>query len=328
MYSGMRNSFNTINDSNIKMMNGKLREILKLIRLWNLPTALADSFCGFFIAAGGDARAASLRAAGAMLISAFVYAAGMAWNDILDLERDRKLHPDRPLPSGRLRKKSAGRFAAALMLAALIAGAIIGNGIVLIVLLLIVLTFLYNAWSKHKGMLGCLNMGACRFVNMSLGIAAAGGSIGDFLPYPATLGIYVAAATLLSLQEESKLSRRGFFVMAAMPVLVLVPPGVVSILRAGSVPYSWLAVLPLFLLGTWIFAAAAGAYDGAGEGSGAGSPNVGSVVRVAVSGVILLDSALLLSAGRIVPAAVCVSLLIPTVAFIRLLARRPATAAS
>jgi len=304
-------------------MNRKLREFLQLIRLWNLPTALADSFCGFFIvsaAADIDVR----RAAGAMMVSALVYAAGMAWNDILDLERDRKLHPHRPLPSGRLRKKAASRFAAALMLAALIVGLVMGAGIAHLVLLLIVLTFSYNAWSKHAGMLGCLNMGACRFVNMWLGIAAAGGAIGDFLPYPVTLGVYVTAATLLSLQEESNLSRRGFFVMAAMPVLVLLPPAIVSVLRAGRVPYSWLALLPLFMLGYRILAAAAAACDGVA--ARAGKPNVGAVVRVAVSGVILLDSAMLFSAGKIIPAAICAGLLVPTLAFIRLFARRPVAA--
>jgi len=313
--------------------NRKLREILQLIRVWNLPTALADSFCGYFIAA---AEIDVLRAAGAMMVSALVYTAGMAWNDILDLERDRKLHPDRPLPSGRLRKKTASRFAAALMLAALITGLVMGTGIGHLVLLLIVLTLLYNTCSKHAGMLGCLNMGACRFVNMWLGIAAAGGAISDFLPYPATLGIYVTAVTLLSLQEESKLSRRGFFVMVAMPLLVLLPLAVVSVLHAGSVEYSWLAILPLFLLGFWILAAASaasacgGGAAGAGGsnagGSNAGKPNVGAVVRVAVGGVILLDSAMLFSAGKIIPAVVCAGLLVPTLAFIRLFAKRPATA--
>src|SRR4051812_46156890 len=42
-----------------------------------------------------------------VLASSLLYASGMLWNDLADVDRDRMLHPRRPLPSGRISLASA-----------------------------------------------------------------------------------------------------------------------------------------------------------------------------------------------------------------------------
>lgn len=288
-----------------------LPEFLRLVRIWNLPTAVVDSFAGYLIVAGfGEASAPKLAAV--MLISALLYSAGMVWNDLLDLPRDRTLHPDRPLPSGAIRKKSATRLGLLLIVLGLAAASFLGLQVLLLTAALVMLSFTYNAWLKHRGFAGCLNMGACRSLNMLIGIAAAGGSLGLLWPFPATLGLYVASLTLLSLQEEEQITTEGFFEILSLLLIVLLPFAWFSL----SSSERSLALVPVTLLAGWLFAAGAMATRSLTPAS------IGSVVRVAVSGIILLDAAFLVYHGRLVEAVVCAAMLAPSLLLVRLVARQ------
>jgi len=292
---------------------------LRLIRIWNLPTALADSFAGYLLAVGTEAGELSpVILLGAMGASAFIYSAGMAWNDILDYDRDKTLHPDRPLPSGAIPKKVAGPFALCLTLAGLAVGVLLGWRVFLLTLALIILMFSYNTWLKHQGFLGCLNMGACRFVNMWLGIAAAGAELdASLLPFPATLATYVAAVTLLSLLEDEAVGRGMFYLMVG--VLLLVPVMLVADVLKGAVqkPEVWFALAPLAVLVAWIAAAAYPA------GKKLSADSIGGVVRICLTGIILLDSAMLMARGKWREGALCAILVLPTLMLIKRLATRP-----
>jgi hypothetical protein len=290
-------------------------QLLRLIRPWNLPTAVVDPYAGYLIAAG-LADASVVRLLGVMLVSALIYSAGMAWNDIFDLARDGTLHADRPLPSGLIGRGAAAAFAALLILLGFAVSAFLGISVVLLCCGLVALTFTYNGWLKHKGFIGCLNMGACRFMNMMLGIAAADGALRGLWPFPATLGLYVTAVTLLSLQEEASLTREGFFEIVSLIIIVLLPLAGFSVVRTER----YLALVPITLLAGWVFAAAMAAARSLTPGS------IGSVVRVAVTGVILVDTALLFSRGRMVEGIICAFVVLPTLALVRYAASRPVPA--
>jgi len=296
-----------------------LAEFLRLVRVWNLPTAIVDPYTGYLIAAPAGG-VSPLRLCAAMLTSALVYSAGMAANDLFDIDRDKVLHPDRPLPGGLISKKTARRFTALLILLGLCGAAWLGHRVLPVCLGLVLLTFTYNGWLKRKGLIGCLNMGACRVLNMWLGIAAAGGAVRRLWPLPATLGIYVTAITLLSLQEEQKLDKKGLYALVSGILLALLPLAGFTAARADQQPSVWLALLPLTLLAAWIFTAAAVA------ARSLTSAAVGSVVRVAVTGIILLDSAILFFQGKSIEAAICGLVVVPALLLIRYTANRPAAA--
>ena len=287
---------------------------LRLIRIWNLPTALADSYAGYLLAAlpGGISLP---RLLGVMALSGLIYSAGMAWNDILDLERDRTLHPDRPLPSGAIPSRVAARLAAGLIILGLIVSVFLGTFILLASLALVVLTFTYNAGLKHRGFIGCANMGACRFINMWLGIAAAGGSMAHLWAFPLTLGLYVTVVTLISLQEEVRIGRLGFCAAVAVLLSVPAPLAVFSVAWAGREPVAWLALVPLAFLAAWVIVAAASAVRRLSPAS------VGSLIRVCLTGIILLDSAMLLSRGKLIAGMLCALMILPTLMLIKHVAR-------
>jgi len=306
----------------IRSEKATLEAFLRLVRIWNLPTALADSSAGFLIAAADPIPIAG-RLPLVMLVSAAIYSAGMVWNDLLDLERDRTLHPDRPLPSGLIRKKTGGRLGGLLILGGLFAAGLLGGFTFLLAFLLVVLTFTYNGWLKHKGFAGCINMGACRFLNMWLGIAAAGGSLAVCWIYPALLGLYVAAVTLLSLQEEEHLTARQFFAFLSAVLAVVAALGILAVRAAGIPARLGLAVLA-GQEGWILYAGVAAARKLRDDKPASGT--VGSVIRVALASILLLDGAMLLTAGRLIGGICCTAMLVPTVLLARRLAKRPAPA--
>jgi len=288
-----------------------LPEFLRLVRIWNLPTAIVDSYAGYLVVTGfGGASAARLAAV--MLISALLYAAGMVWNDVLDLPRDRRLHPDRPLPAGTIRRRTAARLGLLLMVAALVIASFLGLRVLLLTAAVVLLSFSYNAWLKHKGFVGCLNMGACRSLNMLIGMAAASGAFARLWPFPATLGLYTASLTLLSLQEEREITKEGFFEILSLLLIVLLPLAWFSL---GNAERSW-ALVPITLLAAWVFA------SGARAARSLDAAAIGSVVRVAVTGIIVLDAAFLVYHGRVAEAVVCAAMVVPALLLVRLVARR------
>ena len=89
-----------------------MRDWLRLIRVAGLCTIASNIIAAVAVVMYGDSLdygrlglalwihwPRALAVAGA---SCLLYAAGMLWNDVADAERDRELHPQRPLPSGRI----------------------------------------------------------------------------------------------------------------------------------------------------------------------------------------------------------------------------------
>ena len=89
---------------------------LRLMRLPNVTTAWADIVAGYLIVqmafSGGDWTAFPFL----LLASSCLYLSGMVFNDIADREEDALERPDRPIPSGAVRLKSAARCGSGLML--------------------------------------------------------------------------------------------------------------------------------------------------------------------------------------------------------------------
>ncbi len=109
--------------------------------------------------------------------SSLLYAAGMIWNDIADVERDRQLHPQRPLPSGRVRLATACAVGVLVAVGALVCAAQVEHGFRLAGAVLC-LAFLYNFATKDVPWLGSLTLAAVRVVHALLALLVLGG---DFL---------------------------------------------------------------------------------------------------------------------------------------------------
>jgi 4-hydroxybenzoate polyprenyltransferase len=156
------------------------------------------------------------RIAWLLLASALLYAAGMAWNDLADVERDRIINPKRPLPSQRLHLPTAMVGAALMGIGALVA-ALMAEGPLgaLAALTVLTLALIYNFEAKHIPWLGSLVMGLTRaahacFALLIIGpdalraalIADAPPGSRSLLIYPGILLLYTTGLTVISELEH------------------------------------------------------------------------------------------------------------------------------
>ncbi len=179
------------------------------------------------------------RIAWLLLASTLLYAAGMAWNDLADVERDRIINPKRPLPSQRLHLPTAMVGAALMGVGALVA-ALMAEGPLgaLAALTVLTLALLYNFEAKHIPWLGSIVMGLTRASHACFALLIIGPDalraalIADLPPggrhlliYPLILFLYTSGLTLVS-ELEHRGGRRwellcGAALMVAGVVLAL-----------------------------------------------------------------------------------------------------------
>lgn len=182
---------------------------LRLLRLPNHATAVADVLAGYLVVAG--LRTLEWPPAAcwlAVVASLCFYAAGMVLNDVCDVELDRVERPERPLPSGAIGLRQAALAGSALLAAGSVAAcatavvarspwpALVGAGLTAGV-------WLYDRHAKPTP-LGPLVMGACRGLNSLLGMTAAGGVIGPLWTIPLGMAGYVAGLTLYARDEAGR----------------------------------------------------------------------------------------------------------------------------
>ena len=152
---------------------------LKLIRVPNLATAIADPLAGFLIV-GGFHEYETLPLGGWLAIasSLCLYAGGMVQNDVVDLQIDQAERPHRPLPSKRVSFERARFVSIGLLLfgvvLACVASVSVRDGTPAVIGGMLTAAICgYNYYAKGTW-LGPLLMGVCRSLNWSLGMVVAG----------------------------------------------------------------------------------------------------------------------------------------------------------
>ena len=147
----------------------------QLLRAANVFTAASNVIAGFLIVQHRFEPATTL----AVLIasSACLYLAGMVLNDFFDAEVDAAERPERPIPSGRISRSTAGVVGWSLLAAGVLAAffaawlshrpvaALVGS-------LLAIAVVQYNSLLK-KTWAGPVAMGWCRTLNVFLGASIA-----------------------------------------------------------------------------------------------------------------------------------------------------------
>lgn len=241
----------------------KLLAYLRLFRLPNVFTAMADIGMGFFVVNAGYEPVGSFL--GLLMASGFLYTAGMVLNDVFDLEVDRRERPTRPLPSGQISWGWARTLGFGLLLGGVAVAWGTGyldsrvdvmhwkSGAVASILAVCVLS--YDAVLK-KTMLGPIAMGACRFFNVLLGMSLASQGEWGFdvvqLTIAGGIAVYIVGVTYFARTEAVESNRGslmfataimagGLALLAYFPFVGETPPRVLF-----KSPYYWpIAVLLL-----------------------------------------------------------------------------------
>lgn len=275
----------------------QLRDYAQLVRLPNVFTAVADICLGALAAEALPAR--WLPFGLLALASSCLYCGGMVWNDIWDVEQDRKERPFRPIPSGKVPRRSAVLLGTALMLAGmllgLLAGAVLGpettgGGLFWtpadLAGLIVAAALLYDGWLKRTWA-GPLGMGACRFLNVLLGLSAGGALTERPWGFHLALvvGLYIVGVTWFA-RTEARASNQTALASAAVVMLaaLLLALALPVHREPGSVwlPYPYLLVGFAFLVGIPVCQAIARPAP----------PLVQAAVKRAIFGLVVLDAVL------------------------------------
>ena len=260
------------------------RAYAQLVRLPNLPSALADICLGALVAHALPQHGFSF--ATLLLASACLYSAGMVWNDYFDREQDRRERPLRPLPSGRISSRHAIRLGMGLLTAGVLLSATAGTTSILLVLCLVGAILSYDGWLKYTWA-GPLAMGACRFLNVLLGVSACGSLLGARGVHVAMIvGLYIVGVTWFA-RTEARTSNQNALrgaaavmlssLLLALPLPIFIPQG-----QRSSFLFPYLLVALGFLVGVPIWRAIARPVPS----------QVQAAVQAALMSLILLDAVL------------------------------------
>jgi 4-hydroxybenzoate polyprenyltransferase len=262
------------------------RDWLSLVRAPNLLTAPGDPVAGYFLAAGATAQPDE-RLIGIALASALFYAGGLAMNDLVDRDIDRDDRPDRPLAAGRISATAARVFIAASMIGGALLCAAAGARVLAAGAALIAAILAYNTMPRG-GLVAVLLMGACRGLNVMIGVALAGALSPRAGLGAGAVALYVAAVTALA-RDEMASARPAW--RAWLPAAVI-PIAFALLLRGGGLP----AETEFRVLGVFFFAFALAGLAGwrLMEGGRGMAP---AAVGLLISALIPLQAALCLASG-------------------------------
>jgi 4-hydroxybenzoate polyprenyltransferase len=253
------------------------RGYLELVRPANVATALADVLAGYAVAGVANHPALGWL----LLATACLYAGGVVLNDFFDREIDRKERPERPIPSGRVSASAAATLGLGLLAVGVGAALLATKAAGFVAAATAGLVLLYDSWGKRQGLLGPLNMGMCRGLNLLLGVAAAPERLAEAWPLALLPLVYIAAVTAVS-RGEVHGGRRGIAAFALISLsLVMVALLGLALSRSGG---SWAGVAFALVLAWRVLPAFWGAWQ---------TPDPGPIrhaIRTGVLSLVLLDA--------------------------------------
>ncbi|SOD90633.1 UbiA-like protein EboC [Spirosoma fluviale] len=179
-----------------------LKALLSLTRPANLVTAIADVLAGMAIAGYfGVYDPAPVPVGWLCLATVGLYGGGVVFNDVFDAELDAVERPERPIPSGVIPKSTAILLGTVLFLIGISASFAVNQTAGLLAIGITVASLVYDKFGKHHNLLGPVNMGLCRGLNLLLGISIIPDQV---MPW-AWVGVvpiaYIAAITMISRGE-------------------------------------------------------------------------------------------------------------------------------
>ena len=189
----------------------RLIPYLRLMRPANIVTAMADVLAGFAISGSvvislfPDVYTFGIQNSYNLLWLLFstagLYGGGVVFNDVFDVELDKKERPERPIPSGSATLGLAILLGSLLFIIGIFSAFMASDTSGLIACAITILALFYDRLGKHHPLFGPVNMGACRGLNLLLGVSAVPERIEDFWYFALVPIVFIAAITMISRGE-------------------------------------------------------------------------------------------------------------------------------
>jgi 4-hydroxybenzoate polyprenyltransferase len=198
----------------------KLRALLVLGRVSNLPTVWSNCLAGWLLGGGGDWNRFAVLCGGATLL----YVGGMYLNDAFDAEFDAEYRRERPIPSGAISRGSVWRLGITMLVAGTALMFLFGFSTAIFGLLLVASILLYD-WLHKLITFSPLLMALCRLLlYLTAASAAVTGVTGLAMWSGLALAAYIVGLSYLARKEATGV------VIQHWPQLLLVLPPVLALL--------------------------------------------------------------------------------------------------
>lgn len=196
----------------------------------------------------GQAGVSNLNALAWLLLATVgLYAGGITFNDVFDAELDRSERPERPIPSGHISRSGAALLGSLLLLGGVVAALQVSRFSAVLAAAIALAALFYDAYGKHFSWFAPLNMGACRGLNLLLGMSAVPSIVHELWLMALIPIAYIAAVTTISRGEVHGGKRR-----AGVAALLLIGAVSVGILALGLMQdFELLMAVPFLALFLW-----------------------------------------------------------------------------
>lgn len=264
----------------------KLLGYLRLMRPANILTAVTDimagiAISGFFLTGAYGDTQSILQFVCLIFATIGLYGGGVVFNDVFDAKLDRVERPERPIPSGVISRTEAIVLGAYLLVLGILAAFSVGELPGGIALGIAVAALVYNKWGKHNNLLGPLNMGLCRGLNLLLGMSILPDALAKYGWVAVIPILYIAAITMISRDEVHGGSKRPLMLAAAGYSFVII-----AILVMAQRNHKIIDVIPFIIV--FIYLIYKPLIKAINEPIG---PNIGKAVRGGIIGLIAMNAA-------------------------------------
>lgn len=153
----------------------RVNKYLQLFRTGNALMGIIGVVVACFMAAGTDMVDEWFNLIVSAVVVFMFICGGNALNDYIDVEIDRTAHPERPIPSGRMQRKTALYAASAMLCGAVIVSLLTADiECIAIVIVACILMVAYEMGLKQRGFVGNLTIAVLTGMMFLLGGAVVG----------------------------------------------------------------------------------------------------------------------------------------------------------
>ena len=226
----------------IFMKNFSVRDYLVLVRLPNLFTLPSNILVGI---AAISSLAFTLTSFVQFLllvtISILLYCVGIVLNDLYDFDIDKKERPNRPLPSGKISRRSAIVLVVIFSTLALILSLLVSFSTLVISSILFLTIFGYDKYLKNT-YAGPFTIASARVMNILLGTSVSFRSVDSYSQIVTLTFVLIITFVYVSLIGFiSRYEVRGFSDNAKL----LLPPAIVAIVISSIILFSLMGFFKL-----------------------------------------------------------------------------------
>jgi len=176
-----------------------------------------------------------------------LYSGGIIFNDVFDAELDKTERPERPIPSGLISKNAASIFGGIFFFIGIFAAGFYSPVSRYLAAAIMIACLTYDKWAKHHSILGPLNMGLCRGLNLLLGMSIISSSLETSWFLAIIPIIYIASITMISRGEVHGGSRKMLYFGGLLYAIVISSILIFAYTRQYFI-YALIFVIPFALM--------------------------------------------------------------------------------